>query len=69
MCRTAFAAAVDWSETWIQGLIGFHVLAWFFVLFFRKNMTFQSVTFLLICVVVSTPFLHPPEPFGRPWER
>jgi len=48
----AFVAAVDWTETWIQGLLLSHAMLWLSVLIFRKNMTFQSVVFLLICVVV-----------------
>lgn len=33
-------------------MIAFHVLAWVFVLLFRKNMTFQSAVFLTLCVLV-----------------
>jgi hypothetical protein len=39
--HTAFAAAVDWSERWIQGLLAFHALLWVTVLATRKNMNVQ----------------------------
>lgn len=39
--KTAFAAAVDWSERWIQGLVAFHLVLWVAVLALRKNMTAQ----------------------------
>ena len=38
---SAFAAAVDWSEVWVRGLVAFHALLWVVVLLYRRNMTVQ----------------------------
>lgn len=38
---SAFAAAVDWSERWIQALLAFHALLWCVVLANRRNMGVQ----------------------------
>ncbi|GAB5037247.1 transmembrane protein 18-like [Nannochloropsis oceanica] len=49
----AFAAAIDWGERWIQGLVAFHVLLWFLVIGFRKNMNVQASIFFFVCGLVA----------------
>ena len=49
----AFAAAIDWNERWIQMLIGFEVMLFIVVLVFRNSYEFQSVLFLVICLLVA----------------
>lgn len=48
----AFAAAIDWSETWIRGLLGFHVAMLFVAFLTRNSINAQTVLFLLICGLI-----------------
>mmetsp|Transcript_2446 Transcript_2446/g.4453 ORF Transcript_2446/g.4453 Transcript_2446/m.4453 type:complete len:192 (+) Transcript_2446:73-648(+) len=48
----AFSSAVDWSESWLRGLLCFHAILFLIVLFTRKNTAIQSILFLYICFLV-----------------
>ena len=47
------SAAIDWEERWIQCLMVFHVALFVLFLSFRNNIDFQTLQFLIICVLVS----------------
>jgi transmembrane protein 18 len=47
----AFRSAIDWSERWIQGLLGFHVILFLLVILTRKNADAQTIIFLFVCVM------------------
>ena len=51
----AFSAAIDWSETWIRGLLTFHVVLFITTVLTRNHVNFQTVLFLFngILVVMS----------------
>ena len=49
----AFAAAVDWTERWIQGLLVFQVLIWVVTVGTRRRFYWQSGTFFFVCALVS----------------
>ena len=49
----AFTAAIDWSERWIQMLLGFEVVLFIIVIVFRNSYEFQSVLFFVICLLVA----------------
>ena len=44
--------APDWTEPWLVCLLLFHVLAFVVVIMLRRNVNFQMVSFVVICVVV-----------------
>eukprot|EP00616_Rhizochromulina_sp_CCMP1243_P016878 CAMPEP_0118969460 /NCGR_PEP_ID=MMETSP1173-20130426/6556_1 /TAXON_ID=1034831 /ORGANISM="Rhizochromulina marina cf, Strain CCMP1243" /LENGTH=173 /DNA_ID=CAMNT_0006918705 /DNA_START=114 /DNA_END=635 /DNA_ORIENTATION=- len=48
----AFTAAVDWSERWIQALLGFHVALWMITLWTRRYIWWQCGTFFAVCGLV-----------------
>lgn len=48
----AFGAAVDWTETWIQCLMGFHVILLVLILITREMFELQCFFFMLICGLV-----------------
>jgi hypothetical protein len=48
----AFSSAVDWSERWIQCLLGFHFILFLAVIISRKNADLQTFLFLFIAVLV-----------------
>jgi hypothetical protein len=48
----AFSSAVDWSERWIQCLLGFHIILFLAVIISRKNADLQTFLFLFIAVLV-----------------
>jgi hypothetical protein len=49
-----FILSIDWSESWLQGLIGFHLALLVFVFLTRKMFRTQAVLFiLLLCSVLS----------------
>lgn len=48
----AFAAAIDWSETWIRALLGFHVVMLLVAFLTRNSVNAQTVLFLLICGLI-----------------
>lgn len=48
----AFAAAIDWTESWIRGLLFFHIVSLLIVVVFRKNTDVQSIAFMLFCGLV-----------------
>lgn len=47
----AFSSAVDWSETWIRGLIAFHLVMLVLAILTRRSETLQSVLFAVVCVM------------------
>src|SRR3546814_11138164 len=51
---TAFASAVDWSETWIQALLVSEVALFIIVLLTRKMFYTQCFVFFMICILVFT---------------
>jgi len=48
----AFASAVDWSETWIRGVLAAELALFLLVLLTRKMFYTQCCIFLLICGLV-----------------
>lgn len=42
-----FFHAIDWTEPWLMGLIGFYVMLLIIVIFSRKHINFQMCLFLL----------------------
>lgn len=48
----AFSSAVDWQETWIRGLIAFHLIFALLFVIYRNNIDVQTVQFFLICLIV-----------------
>jgi len=40
---------VNWSEPWIIGLGVFHLLTFLLIVTFRRNSTFQIITFFSLC--------------------
>lgn len=48
----AFAAAINWNQTWIRCLLGFHVLNFIFFIVTRNNADVQAAQFVFICLVV-----------------
>jgi hypothetical protein len=48
----AFCAAIDWTETWLRCLLGFHVTLFLLVLLTRSSVNAQTVLFLFICSLV-----------------
>jgi transmembrane protein 18 len=48
----AFSSAVDWSERWIQCLLGFHIILFLAVIISRKNADLQTFLFLFIALLV-----------------
>eukprot|EP00903_Cladosiphon_okamuranus_P009697 g9225.t1 len=44
----AFRSAVDWSETWIQGILVFHLSLWLFFIITRKSFGAQVGLFTVI---------------------
>jgi hypothetical protein len=47
----AFSTAVDWSETWIRGLVAFHLVLFALVILTRKKETAQTVLFSIVCLL------------------
>jgi hypothetical protein len=47
----AFSSAVDWSESWIRGLVAFHLVLFALVILTRKNETAQTVLFSVVCLL------------------
>jgi hypothetical protein len=47
----AFSSAVDWNETWIRGLVAFHLVLFALVILTRKNETAQTVLFSVVCLL------------------
>jgi hypothetical protein len=47
----AFSSAVDWSETWIRGLVAFHLVLFALVILTRKSETAQTVLFSVVCLL------------------
>ncbi|KAI8141623.1 transmembrane protein 18-domain-containing protein [Fennellomyces sp. T-0311] len=43
-----FLDAIDWSQTWIRGLIGFHVLCFLTTICLRKRSTALSIYFFIL---------------------
>jgi transmembrane protein 18 len=48
----AFSSAIDWTETWIRGLLCFHVLLFLIVIISRKNVDLQTFFFFFIAILV-----------------
>lgn len=48
----AFYAAVNWTESWIRGLLLFHVLMYVAAFVTRKRIKFQIAQFLILCGLV-----------------
>ena len=48
----AFSSAVNWTESWIRALLGFHLLLFLAMILFRKNVNFQTCLFFFIVVLV-----------------
>lgn len=48
----AFYAAVDWTESWIHGLLAFHAILLVLILTTRKAFELQCFFFMLICGLV-----------------
>ena len=44
-----FVAAVDWSERWLQALLGAHVALFVLLLATRRNMNVQIAAFFSLC--------------------
>jgi hypothetical protein len=49
---SSFSAAVNWNETWIRGLIAFHIFMLLAVIITRKNSDVQSVLFIVLGLIV-----------------
>ena len=49
---SAFVAAVDWSERWIQLLLAGHLILWFTTVWTRRRFSWQSLTFFVVCSFV-----------------
>jgi hypothetical protein len=48
----SFSSAIDWTESWIRLLMGFHVILFLVFLIFRKNVDVQTCLFFFIVVLV-----------------
>ncbi len=48
----AFSAAVNWSESWIRGLLAFHVFILIAVITTRKSSDAQTVIFIFLGLIV-----------------
>ena len=48
-----FYYAIDWSETWLRGLLAFHIFVWLFAIVTRKANEVQMV--LLLSIRAATP--------------
>jgi hypothetical protein len=46
-------AAIDWSERWIQILLGSEIFLLILVLTFRNSFEFQTILFFIICICIS----------------
>ena len=44
-----FVHAIDWSERWLLGLLGFHLLVWTLCIATRRNNNAQIALLLTIC--------------------
>ena len=48
----AFSAAINWKQSWLRALLGFHAFNFLFFLITRNNVDAQTGQFLTICVLV-----------------
>ena len=51
-CNSCCVQLLDWTESWIRGILAFHVFVLVIVLLFRKNPNVQCVIFLLLCAII-----------------
>lgn len=52
----AFRSAVDWSETWIQGILVFHLSLWLFFIVTRKSFGAQVRGTCSVCELIRPTF-------------
>lgn len=50
----AFAAAINWQEKWIRGILALHVVTWTTFLVFRKWPRVQVVLFFVVAAIVGS---------------
>lgn len=50
----SFSHAVNWQQSWIRAILGFHIAAFVCVLATRKNVTIQTVSFFLLLFIVGS---------------
>ena len=48
----AFSSAINWTETWLQMLLGFHAIMLLLIIIFRNNEIVQAILFLLMAGLV-----------------
>jgi hypothetical protein len=48
----AFTTAINWNETWLIALLCSHVVLFLVVILTRKKFTFQTIVFLLLCILI-----------------
>lgn len=49
----AFTSAINWKQSWLRVLLGFHVFNFLFFVATRNNVDLQTGQFLVICVLVT----------------
>ena len=47
-----FLFQIDWTETWLQGILGIHLLIFLLAVLTRKCLSIQCVLFIILLTIV-----------------